>query len=144
MAGLLGGKSAGNRLVLDKQDEGWRSAVALIEEWSARVVESLVLAVVAVVTATVASVVSRTVEPMTASGRVLLVGLSELRLLLALTGLALATWRAGFVGTLGYLLEVAGTTHIQQGEVGLGFLMAGALLVIVGSVFWSWTGFIEV
>jgi hypothetical protein len=100
--------------------------------------------VVAVVTATVANVVGRTVESTTASGRVLLFGLSELGLLLALTGLALATLRAGFVGTLGYLFEVAGTTDIQHGEVRLGLLMAGALLVVVGSVFWTWTGFIEV
>lgn len=115
----------------------------LVDRIGERVVEAIVLAMVVLVAVTFANMSTRTLHPQSGSAHLLLFGLSNLGVIVTLSGLGMATWRAGPVGVFGFLCEFAGTLHVQNGELHLGLLLVGALLVVVGGLVWSWQWFFK-
>lgn len=66
--------------------------------------------------------------------------LGALPLLLTLAGLAVAIYRAGPFGLIGFIFELGGTNTLLNNPDGsaLGAILVGAILVVFGAFIWSW------
>ena len=114
------------------------------EKFGERFGESIGLAALTVFSSVFANTLSRTITIDEISIMLILSLLTNLGGIVLLINLVIATWRAGLFGTLGVLLEFLATVNIQNGELYLGVLIIGILLVIIGRLIWSWSVVIRI
>ena len=116
----------------------------IAEKFGERFGESIGLAALTVFSSAIANTLSRTIAIDEISVMLILSLLTNLGGIVLLINLVIATWRAGLFGTLGVLLEFLATVNIQNGELYIGVLIIGVLLVIIGRLIWSWSVVIRI
>lgn len=64
--------------------------------------------------------------------------------LLTLIGFGVIVLAAGIPGFFGFLMEIAGVSMLLGGNAGgIWLILFGAGLIVVGTHFWSWSGFFK-
>lgn len=100
-----------------------------------------------IITLIVATLVPAFIDSNVFSGNVfsseaylILLSLTVLPLILTLTGLAIAVYRAGPFGFFGFLFKLGGTNTLLNNPDGsaLSAIVFGAILVVLGAFIWSW------